>query len=513
MSLLSLDGMVLPPNNIVEITTVESLKQCKGKLFEKIEDAIRNPIPLGQKIVWLQQVGGEAKRITNACIRLEKEAADTIEDLPFLERVVEQIGVLLKCGLFGPHSSSLVTVQAVQVAVTAQLSELGKRELRTLDGLNTSNAPQTMPILHLYHLIGELQPEDRHYLKGLADRLMIERAYDKALEKLEQCPESPDLEVQRKKIVAMTGCGRYDDALNSIAACKLTFSGYQDTPKIIEIRAQLDDMKADCLVGLKNYSEAREVLGALIKKGGYYKHKMIFSTIADEINHFTVVASKFFLQRAKKQFNQLDDYVPIVWGQQGLEADLDFWLFVLRSNPAANENKAICEHVMREIHALIESGLVSVAAIENGVQRIADELQNEVSEFKLQLQTFMQETSSKEIPIAEDIQKAIHDARLKSMTTKIYGDKITGSNAGMLHKITVVGTLLEYLKKQPSFEKSEQKTKLHNLTLGIESAMSELKLCLKGLNILCHEGFHPLADKITLAIMPANQVLALEGAK
>ena len=176
LSIPAIDNNVVAP---VEISTIDDLKRCKERLFERIDDAKRNPMPIDRKIVWLQQLSSEIERISSASIRLEESAMDQIDQLPWWH-FLEKLGGHIKFGL-GTHSNSLVAAQAVRVGVTVQMSELGQRELKELDRLNAANDPQTMPILHLYHLVAALQPEDKQYLKGLVDRLLIEQAYSKAI--------------------------------------------------------------------------------------------------------------------------------------------------------------------------------------------------------------------------------------------------------------------------------------------------------------------------------------------
>lgn len=510
-------------SNLVEITDIDSLRASRGKLLEKIGDAKRNPMGLAQKIDWLQEVNAETDRIMAACERLGKDFEEQIHDLPVYDfsALMERIGASCNCGLLGgPIAKSLVTVNAVRVEVAAQLSELGQRELKELDLLNTNNDPQTMPILHLYDLIGKLQPSERHYLRGLAKRLMIERAYSKALELLEHCPEYPNLETQRLKISALKGAGRYVEAINTIAECKLSLKDSHETPELIGIRVQIEDMKADCLVGMKDYRQAREVLEALVNcfpASNLLKRKMVFVTIFDEVQQFInreLKNKQYFLQRAKMQFNQLEEYLPNIWSQRGLESDFDFWLFVLTSNAIASESSDIAAHAMKAIGDLIDSGLVSIPAIEKGLKGIATRLEEEVTVFAKQFKCFMEETSSKTIPFRQDIQEAVQNARLGSMETQIYGDKVTGSNAGILHKIAIIEELVKNLNDLPDFQKSEQKTLLCTITLSVQSAKKELGICSQGLALICKEGFHPLADKLQLAIMPKNNgALALEDKK
>lgn len=498
--MLSLVGNPLGNN---EPITIESLQQAKKSLFERIDDAKRNPMAVGKKIIWMQELKKCIDSVSDAALAMEASSEEELGQQPWYS--IEKLAYRL-CISAGETTSRLMDSKRIQVDLAARMNEAGQRELQMLDQLNKAKDPQTMPILHLYHLIGELLPEDKQYLRGISDRLIIEEAYSEAIKSLDTCLQHypNDRSLLQKKIISLQGIGKYQEALNVVRDYKLTFGAYEEASKpMTRERFQIENMRVDSLIGLKQYREAKETLEQLIRelpKENYLKRKMVATTTTGQLQQCKPEEERFFLERAKKQFSQLEEYADLVWTDRSMEADLNFWFFVLYSNKVAVEDEGIFNRVQKEVHQLIDKEMVSVEAVKEALNKIETILSGEVADFKGQFQRFLQETSSQDVPFSKNIQEAIREARQNSMKMKIYGEENTGKNAGILNKIKVIKALVGYLENQVNFQDSPEKTFLHTIKHSILSSENELALCLKGLQELCHGGFHPFAKQLALAI-------------
>lgn len=493
--------------------TIEALQQAKKVICEEIIDDARVVAgPLDKRIDFLQKVDIQTQEVMRACNNKEEELQAEISAMPwwYLEKIEASLGL----GIFGGSSRSLASVKAVRIGLLDRFKELGQRNLKILDELNTQRDGQTMTILHLYDLIGQIQPEDKRYLKGMAERLVIEQAYSKAIDFLNTCSEHypNDVTLLHKKVLCLHGLEKYQEALEVIRDYKVTCRANDETKAAVWQRAQFESARVDCLVGAKEYLEAEKILEQLIRqfpRENYLKGKMISVSVMSEVERHDPKEQQFFLERAKKQFTQLDEYAQLAWTSQSMEADLSFWLFVLCSNPLAVEGEEIFGKIQEEIHKLVDKRVVSVAAIEKEMTRMATILTKEVGEFKDQFQRFLQETSSEDIPSLKGILNAIREARIYSMKIKVYGERNRNSNSGIVNKIKVIKTLLEYFKKDPQFQEGERKTFLHNTTHTVASAENELTLCVQGLQKMCSEGFHPFAQSLVQAITASNNQLLI----
>lgn len=476
---------VMVPN---ERPTIDSINQMRRHV---LESAQHSPANLEQKVVWLREISNTISQIRADSEVLANEADRQLAELPYFHyiRICDAIGLDFLCEDIG---RAKICVKRARKDLDRCIHKITKHELLGLAKLR--NAPSSMTHVMVYDMIGKLNPHSSAHLEPLADCLLSQKAFSSAARIyaafLQSNPSRKECKL--KEIQALIGAREYALAVEEIQEAKIALFLPEDA-RDLPYRDILDSYKADCLIELKQYEEARKVLLTLLKPGQTdegIKQKLFLAAFGEELSSYDYEFEddETFFSRAKKMFGQHPSYThgSVVWSKDCFISDFEFWVFAACNNKV-KENQHVHAAVVKKIESFIQKEIVSPKQLLESILERAKRVDNNAKAFLQRYHLFAEETAG---PVA-NVAMPIVEARKAILRESIFGaDNLAGST-GFSHSLDIFTKIVMACRRSRRFEDAQSKTALQQIQDLLSQTTKAIDTCKESLVATALDGSHP----------------------
>ncbi len=487
---VSVVGAVAQVQVVKEKPSIDSITQMRRMV---LESAQQSPASIEQKVLWLGGISQTISQIRLDSESLAKEANEQLEALPFFHyiRLCDKIGLHFLCEDIG---RAKICISRTRKDLDRCIHKITKHELAGLAKMKNLHASSSMAAVQVYDMIGKLNPHTSLHLEGLADCLLSQRAFFAAARTyatfLQSNPSRKECKL--KEIQAMVGAQEYSQAIQEIQEAKISLFPPEDG-RNLPFRDTLDGYKADCLVELKRYEEARKVLLTLLKPDQLnegIKQKLVLVAFHEEMSRYdnAEVGDEPLFSYSKKMFGQLPSYIQggIAWSKDCFISDFEFWIFAACHNKVS-KNHQMHESVLQRIEHFIQSALVSPQYILKSILIRAQRVDNDAKAFLQRYHQFAQETRG---PIAA-VAMAIVEARKTALRESIFGADSMAGSGGLQHTLDTFGSIVEVCKRSNYYNDPECKITLQQIHDLLSQTTKAIATCKESLVATALEGSHP----------------------
>lgn len=500
---LGANQIVAVPNQPqAQAPTVDSILRLKNSVLESAQ--VSSP-ELPKKIENLRKLSETITKLRSDCQILSSATTAKVQNLPFYDivKIVDQLGFLnCLCGDIGKERETVSrTLEELDLCIT----RVATRELKALAAMNNQSVSAGIDTVQVYTLIGSLNPNSSSHLKGLADHLHKSRAFVAASRTYALfCEKNPDHKnFKPKAILALVGAKQFSEALAEIKEAKVTL--FPPEPKNLAIRAHLDMLKATCLIELKAYDEAREVLLEQLdanNQSDKVKQMLTSLAIEEEIDAFERAprddASLF--AKAKAMFASQDSKYALAWTKDCLISDFKFWLFTACAMRISSKRK-LYETTLTRIDAFLKSGAVTPKTLLETFKTRVGAIHVEAASFLDAYLKFAKETL-KDVPEAA---LPIVEAQKTAIRETVFGDDRLNGSSGLQQNLATFHTIYNQIVDSKLFEDSESKTALREIEALLAQTNNSIQTCKDSLVKTIQDGSHPYINPQSLPF--ARQLL------
>ncbi len=469
--------------------TIDSVYSLRRTILEQAQSS---PKEVKQKVEWLKTLTGRVEELRRQCQELTEDTDHKVQDLPFwrIRKYTDRLGFGFFDFLNGKIGKARMCVRRSLQDVEACIQTISKREL--LAGYTPEE--QSLPsfgvdIVHYFNMINRLHPNDPLCQTKLASHLLSEGAYMTAHATYKTfCEQNPGLArtVKLDMIRALMSAGNFEKALEEILDAKNELFP-PDAPKdaFKTERATLDLKKATCLIELKRYDEAREVLLQQFGEQGA-SHEALAQLFLISLGEATADLS--LVERAKQMFAQLPHNTKksVAWSKDCLIFTFEFWLHSACCN-LIKENQAFYTQSLESIDAFIQSKAVTPKVLLESLLNRAKLEETRANNFLKAYHNFAKVTQQ---PIPEASTPVI-DGRKEALYVQLFGAKQAFSPSGILTNLDTLKIILKKCQNSKLFEDAESTQTMQQITDLLELTKHNLDTAVKSLVATVQAGKHP----------------------
>ncbi|MCE5294357.1 MAG: hypothetical protein LLF94_07055 [Chlamydiales bacterium] len=477
-----------------ERPTMNSITELRRRILEGSQIS---PVDLSQKITWLNDLSTSITKLRQDCDTFTQEIDAKFAARPWWHavKICDKLGLHFLCGQLGKERQA---VHRATSDINACITKITQRELLALSKIKEFTPQSSMNCVQLYEKIGKLDPSSTLHLEGLADCYYAQKAFAVSRAHyatfLRAHPTRHDVKV--KEIQAMVSGGDFTQALAEIEEAKIGLFPVENV-KNKPTRSVLDSLKADCLLELKRYPEARSHLLMLLQQeptNDDVKRKLFLVGFGEALVENQVDDESFFAY-AKKMFGQLPRYTQgtTSWTKDCFISDFEFWVF-LACSKKISEDKKMHALVLQRISQFVKQPIVSQKALLESITARVDVIKRDADGFLAKYHRFADDTSGA-IP---DITMPLVAARKIELKEAFFGADRLNSLAGLQHNVDAFSAIVKECHDSGRFNDAEQQTALQKITDLLSQTKNAIGITVNSLISTAINGSHPHINKDAL---------------
>lgn len=479
-------------SSLSNTVTLETVQNLKNGLLVQFNSLAKDVDISEKKIRSLEELRGKISDVTASCEVVSQANEARLKGLVWWQRFLEVLAYYCYVSI-GQYATTYFALQAVKTELVAKMTLFRNKEFENLARRNNDRSEKSLYFIHFYDRLAKLVPQkvlqDKRYLFGFADRLVIEGAYNAAVHTLQEYVGTyPDKEQSVKPLLveAYKGAKRYQEAINTISSLS---AQVQDS----NIQHWLERKQAEIVLDQKLYREAKEAIRRLIQAFPHmeeFKRMLVFATLSDELQEGS--KKPFFLACSKQLYGLKQTGEDV-----DLHAHFEFWVWVLLSERQAHNDQGVRKRIFEKIERLLTNQKVGQEAVFATLQHMVNKIQHEATSFQALFKQFINETAT-DLPIDAAIKQEIIEARLQSLKGRLEG--ITGVDgfSGIMPLCDTLTELCMHIEKIPPFTVEQNRSRLHTLKNTASSTKSILVDCWRLYATLKEAGVHPLLNTLQI---------------
>lgn len=292
-------------------------------------------------------------------------------------------------------------------------------------------------VLDAYQLLGRIDPTDKSHLQGFAERLLAHGAYTQAATAFGEFLANNRLSLVTRLhyLAALKGAKAFEQAEQEIAAL--------GNPAPLELD------RVDCLVGRKEFAQAKEALLKLEPKTQEVLKKLFILSVREEL----IKDKKRSFDTSKHHFSLLE---PELFLHGKLEeATLSFWLACFSTQPLLHENNELAKTVVKQLLDSIKK--LSADAKYSYLAKAIERLKNEAN-------LIVSRRENKEFDaLSESLKESLNKAKAQALQEQIDGSSDLYGLVGLKQRKEFLGTLLERFKL-PAEQRQKLEAELQSIS-------------------------------------------------
>ena len=441
---------------------------------------------------------------------MSAETTQRVHDLPWyrIVKLTDRLifGSFRLTSIFniGQIGKARCTVKRTTQEVNACIEKIIDRELKALGISSKQGSTDSITLAHVYDMIGKLDPTSTDYREGLADTLCKEQAFTAATRIYTVfCEANPDRkDVKIRAIQAMIGAKDFEGALTEIHEAKISLFPPEQV-KNKPARATLDMLKADCLIELKHYDEARRTLLDLLQADytsiegiDDVKRKLFLVGLGEDLRKFESEPrdDAGLFAKAKKMYGSLSTYTQgSVWTKDCYLSDFEFLVYAACSKKVTANNE-LHGMIKARIQEFLRLNIVSPKALLHSFLTRMIAVEKEAQGFLERYHKFAQATQEN-IP---EVAQPIIDARKDAIRDAFFGSDRMNGSSGLASNLETFQAMLGYFRESRQFEDDESTQVMQRITDLLVQTNNSIITCRDSLVATVRGGRHAYINAINM---------------